>query len=242
MKLSATKVLTYLECPRKYWYLYELKLQTTKSEGFFFGSAVHEGLENYYLGKDPMEGVKNALFGKKENLSEEAKEGIDPQKLYNEAKRIFSIYPQQAPYFEPVLVEHFFEVELVHPESQERLPATLTGKIDLVTASGDLVDHKTASGSDTGYFDFQNNFQASAYSYAYWKMFERWPNNFIFNYLIKGNTRREPRMEHKTLKPQLGDACMFFDTCKYVLDAILRGETRDYGKPDCRFCQNMPLK
>ena len=238
MKISVTKISTYKDCPRKYWYLYTLYLQTPKSEGFYFGSAVHEGLERYYLGKDPLEGVKQALFGKKESLKEEAKEGIDLHKLYSEAKRIFQMYPKQAPYFEPLLVEHFFEVELVHPETQERLPAMFVGKMDLITTTCEIVDHKTASGSDNGFWDAKNELQANGYSYAYLKMFDKLPKKFIFNNIIKGNTRREPRMEHKILKPQLGDVCMFFDQCKYVLDAILRGETKDYpNKSHCRFCQ-----
>jgi len=64
---------------------------TPKSEGFYFGSAVHAGLEDYYNRKDPMQGVGNALFGKKANIGEEAKEGVDPYKLHKEAKKIFDI-------------------------------------------------------------------------------------------------------------------------------------------------------
>ncbi len=247
MNISITKISTYLECPRKYWYLYEMGLQTPKSEGFYFGSAVHEGLENYYLGKDPMEGVRNALFGKKKNIGEEPKEGIDLDKLHKEAKRIFQIYPQQAPYFKPALIEHFFKVPLIHPETKEKLPATFVGKIDLITTHDDIVDHKTASGSDTGFFKEKNDFQANGYSYAFLQMFGRLPKRFIFNFLIKGNTRRGPRIEPKILRPQLGDICTFFDTCKYALDAILRGETRDYpssihyrvcpAKDICPYCQ-----
>jgi CRISPR/Cas system-associated exonuclease Cas4 (RecB family) len=237
MKLSVTKVLTYLDCPRKYWYSYELKIQTKKSEGFFFGSAVHEGLENYYLGKDPMEGVKQALFGEKDRLSEEAREGVDPYKLFSEAKRIFEIYNQKAPYFEPVLVEHRFEIDLINPETKEKLPATFVGKIDLITANAEVVDHKTASGSPNGFFDDKNEFQASGYTYFYLTKFGKLPSAFIFNNIIKGNTRREPRIEPKVLELQLGDVCMFVEKCKYVLDAILRGETRDYPTNNhCRFC------
>ena len=65
MKLSVSKINTFLEDPRKYWYVYEMGIKTPKSEGYFFGSAVHEGLENYYNKKDPMQGVSRALFGKK---------------------------------------------------------------------------------------------------------------------------------------------------------------------------------
>ena len=228
MKLSITKINTFLEDPRKYWYIYEMGIETPKSEGFYFGSAVHEGLENYYTGKDPMQGVSRALFGKKTSLKEEAKEGVDPHKLYTQARKIFDVYAKKAPKFEPVLVEHFFEIDLIHPKTKEQLPATLRGKIDLITASADLVDHKTMSGFDSGYFDEQNEIQANGYAYFYWVKFGKLPNSFIFNQIIKGNSRNEPKFTTKVLNPSLNDICKFVETCKDVLGKISRGETRDY--------------
>jgi len=238
MNLSVTKISTYLDCPRKYWYSYTLGVQSPKSEGFYFGSAVHEGLESYYSGKDPIEAVRNSLFGKKDKVGETAKEGVDPYKLYKEAKRIFSAYPKQAPYFKPVLVEHFFEVELIHPETKEKLPANFRGKMDLITNDSVIVDHKTSSSPPNNFFEAKNTLQANGYSYAYLMMFGKLPDKFIFNQIIKGNTRREPSFESKILKPLLGDVCMFVDQCKYVLGAMLRKETRDHpNKSHCRFCQ-----
>lgn len=238
MNLSITKISTYLDCPRKYWYQYGLRIQTPKSEGFYFGSAVHEGLEAYYSGNDPIEAVRNALFGKKDRIGETAKEGVDPYKLYKEAKRCFKIYPEQAPFFKALFVEHWFKVGLTHPETKEILPANFVGKIDLITNDNKIIDHKTASGSPNGFFQAKNTLQANGYSYAYLMMFNRLPEEFIFNYIIKGNTRREPRVEYKILKPQLGDICAFFDIAKYVLNAISKDITRNYPKTSsCRFCQ-----
>ena len=88
MKLSVTRINMFLEDPRKYWYIYEMGIETPKSEGFYFGSAVHEGLDYYYSGKDPMQGVSKALFGKKTSLKEEVKEGVDLHKLYTQARKI----------------------------------------------------------------------------------------------------------------------------------------------------------
>jgi CRISPR/Cas system-associated exonuclease Cas4 (RecB family) len=238
MNLSITKISTYLDCPRKYWYSYDLGIQTPKSEGFFFGSAVHEGLENYYSGKNPDEAIRNALFSKKDKVGETAKEGVDPYKLYREAKRIIKIYPEQAPYFEPILVEHFFKVKLIHPETKEELPAGFVGKIDLITVDNKIVDHKTSNSSPNGFFENKNNLQANGYAYAYLMMFGKLPEEFVFNYLIKGNTKREPSIEYKILKPQLGDICVFIDQCKHILDVILKGKTRDCPNQNhCRWCQ-----
>ena len=201
------------------------------------GSAVHKGLENYYTGLDPMDGVRDALFGEKKSLKEFAKEGIDLEKMEVEAQRIFDLYKEKAPHFEPVLVEHFFEVPLIRPDTLETLPATLTGKIDLVTGEGVLIDHKTASGADTGFYDEKNKLQANGYAYAYWKMFGKLPKYFMFNTIIKGNSKKEPSFEQKVLQPTIGDLCYFFDVCKEIVGQMIRKETRDYpNHSGCRFC------
>ena len=199
MRISISKISAYLDCPRKYWYIYEIGVETPKSEGFYFGSAIHSGLENYYSGKDPMEAVKKALFGKKVSIGEQVKEGIDLNKLLYEARRIFEIYPDKAPYFNPLLVEHYFRVPLVHPETKEKLSCLFSGKMDLVTNNAEIVDHKTAKSSPGNYFEAQNNRQANGYACAYWTMFGKLPAKFIFNNIIIGNTKREPSFEQKVL-------------------------------------------
>ena len=237
MKISVTKLQTYLDCPRKYWYKYQLMIDTPKSEGFYFGSAIHEGLDDYYNGKDPMIGVKGALYGNKKSLSQEAVEGTDLAKMESDAKRIFDAYKDSAPHFEPLLVEHFFTVDLVHPETLEKLPAQFVGKIDLITTDCKVIDHKTSSSKPNGFFEYQNTLQANGYTYAYLRMFGMVPNMFIFNHIVKGNTKRDPMFVPKPRKVTLGDACMFFDECKAALDSVLRNETRDYPNRDnCRMC------
>lgn len=238
MKLSVTRISTYQSCPRKYWYSYTMKIETPKSEGFFFGSAIHAGLENFYNRKDPMQGVNNSLFGKKTTIGEQAKEGVDPYKLHKQAKNIFEAYPDKATYFKPKLVENWFTVPLIHPETKEKLPCLLTGKMDLVTADEAIVDHKTTNNPNSTFFDKQNELQASGYSYAYFMKFGELPKKFIYNLIVKGNSRREPSFHTKILTVTLGDICFFFDTCKEVFDAIDRGETQNYPNTShCRWCR-----
>ena len=238
MRLSITKINTYLSCPCKYWYLYDVKVETPKSEGFFFGSAVHSGLEAYYTKKEPMEAVKYSLFGEKKSTREEAKEGVDPYKLLTQARKIFDIYPKLAPNFKPLLVEHWFDVELVHPETKEKLPAKFVGKIDLITADWEIVDHKTASRSSGDFFKKSNEFQATGYTYAFLKIFKKMPKSFIFNTIIKGNSKRVPAIEKNTLHPTMEDISNFFDTCKSVLNAILEKEAENLINTNhCKFCQ-----
>jgi len=247
MKLSVTRINTFLEDPRKYWYIYEMGIQTPKSEGYYFGSAVHEGLDYYYSGKDPMQGVSQSLFGKKASIAEEAKEGVDPYKLYTQARKIFDIYKKEAPKFKPLFVEHMFEIDLIHPVTKEDIGVTFTGKIDLITVDAQMVDHKTGSGSDNGYFEEANWVQSTGYAYYYWRKFGKLPNSFIYNLIIKGNSKNPPRFEQKPLYPDIKDLCRFIEMCKDVSGKISRGETKDYPsekhhrvcpcKDICPYCQ-----
>lgn len=50
-KLSASKIKTFLECPRKFYYNYIDRLPRRDTEIFTFGSAVHYGLETVTAGK-----------------------------------------------------------------------------------------------------------------------------------------------------------------------------------------------
>jgi len=238
MNISVTKISTYLDCPRKFWYRYKLRLETPKSEGFYFGSAIHQGLDNYYQGKDPIQGVTDALFGKKKSIGEEVKEGVNLVKQEKEARRIFEIYQDQAPYFDPLLIEHFFKVSLIHPTTQEQLLATFVGKIDLITKDNIIVDHKTSSGGSSSFWAKKNTLQANAYSYAYLQMFGQLPSKFVFNNIVKGNTRRGPRFEPDVRGVALEDTIMFFEECKDALTAITAEKTRCHpNRYHCRFCQ-----
>jgi len=237
-RLSVSKLQTYLDCPRKYWYLYDVKVETPKSEGYFFGSAIHEGLENYYNKRDPLEAVKYSLFGKKTKITEKAKEGVDPYKLFSQAKRIFEVYEKKATKFQPILVEHWFDVDLENPKTKEKLPVRFVGKIDLITITGDIVDHKTTTNhTDNGFFDDENEFQSNGYAYAYFKMFNKMPHSFIFNTIIRGNTKQEPNIILKTLYPTTDNLVSFFDTCRTIQTAIEKKETSNHTNPKhCRFC------
>ena len=237
MRLSISKINTFLEDPRKYWYIYEMGIQTPKSAGFYFGSAIHEGLDYYYSGKDPLQGVSQALFGKKASLGEEVKEGVDLHKLYTQARKIFDVYKDKAPKFKPLFIEHWFEVDLVHPLTKERLSDVLVGKIDLITVAGDIVDHKTSSGFYTGYYDEANWIQSTGYAYAYWMKFGKFANNVVFNIIVKG---KEIKFEQKTFNPDLKDLCKFFEICKDVSDKITKGETRDF--PSVKHSRVCPCK
>lgn len=237
MKLSVTKLNTFFDCPRKYWYVYEMRMETPKSEGFFFGSAIHTGLEYYYSKKDPMQGVKKALFGKKSSIGEEAKEGVDPYKLYKDARKIFDVYPKKAVEFDAVLVEHRFKVEMIHLKTQKQLPAVFVGKIDLITANAEVVDHKTGSGGYSSFFEDKNIFQASGYVYAYLRMFGKMPSDFFFNNIIKGNSKREPRIELQKVDINKEHLYVFFNKCEDALLKITNKETQGcVNTRHCRFC------
>ena len=111
------------------------------------------------------------------------------------------------------------------------------GKIDLITTNGEVIDHKTGNGASSDFFRDKNVFQASGYIYAFWRMFGKMPRYFIFNNLIKGNSKREPEIIEEKIEINLEHLCIFFEKCKYVLDKITAEETRDcVNINSCRFC------
>lgn len=237
MNLSITKVSTLNDCPRKYWYSYEANVKSKKSEGFYFGSAVHEGLENYYNGKDPMEAVKTSLFGKKETQAEEAMAGVDPYKLLKDARKIFDVYKEKAPDWKPMFVELMFDIPIVHPKTKLELPSHLVGKIDLVTTKGEVIDHKTGSGGFGNAWYEKNKLQSAGYIYWYWTTFKKLPSAFIFNNITKGNGRNAPEVNPMPFEFDESVLVWFFEEMEKAtkelesdhLDITIR-------KSHCRFC------
>lgn len=239
MNLSVTKVSTLQDCPRKYWYSYVGEVKVKKSEGFFFGSAVHEGLENYYNGKDPMDAVKICLFGKKENVSEEAQAGVDPYKLLKDARKIFDVYKDKAPDWKPMFVELMFDVPIVHPKDRARkLSSRLVGKIDLVTINGEVVDHKTGSGGFGNAWVGKNMLQSAGYIYWYWHKFKRLPSSFIFNNITKATGRKEVEVNPTPFNFDEGTLVWFFDQMERA-EKEIANEHLDITirKSHCRYCQ-----
>ncbi len=238
MNLSITKVSTFQDCPRKYWYSYEADIKAKKSEGFYFGGAVHEGLENYYNKKDPMEAIKRSLFGKKETEREQAMWGVDPYKLLKDARKIFDVYEKKAPKWNPMFVELMFDVPIIHPDTKKRLLSRLVGKIDLVTTDSKVIDHKTGSGGFGGFWYEKNKLQSAGYIYWYWHKFHKLPSSFIFNNITKGNSRREPTIEPTPFEFDESILSWFFEEMKRAEREIQEPNlSLKIRKSHCRFCQ-----
>ena len=238
MKLSISRVSTLHDCPRKYWYSYVIKVKSKKSEGFYFGSAVHEGLENYYNKKDPMDGVKTILFGKKTDIGEEARAGVDPYKLLKDARKIFDIYKQKAPDWKPMFVELMFDVPIINPKTGQRLLSRLIGKIDLITTNAEVIDHKTCSGGFSTFWEVKNKFQSAGYIYCYWHKFKKLPTSFIFNNIIRGNTRHEPKVNPIPFEFNEDTLIWFFEEMQKAEQELENPNlSLTIKKSHCRFCQ-----
>ncbi len=238
MNLSITRVSTFQDCPRKYWFSYENDIKAKKSEGFYFGGAVHEGLENYYNKKDPMDAVKIALFGKKETEREQAMWGVDPYKLLKDARKIFDVYEKKAPKWQPMFVELMFDIPIVHPDTKRELLSRLIGKIDLVTIKAEVIDHKTGSGGSNGMWDKKNKLQAAGYIYAYWYKFNKLPSTFIFNNITKPTSRKEAEVNPTPFIFDRSILNWFFDEMETAEKELQNPNLSiTINKSHCRFCQ-----
>lgn len=63
--LSPTRICTWLECRRRYWYIYEKKLPRTfvARASFSFGASLHRALQQYHRAGGPQRQDASALIG-----------------------------------------------------------------------------------------------------------------------------------------------------------------------------------
>ena len=115
--ISISKIRQFEACPRCYYYHYQLGIDFPEPEYFKYGKKVHNALEHWL---------------------KEGKLGGDF------ARQFVEVYKQRYTK-EHTLIEHFFELPIIHPYTGEILEGTiLNGRVDLVKDEY-VIDHKTAA-------------------------------------------------------------------------------------------------
>jgi CRISPR/Cas system-associated exonuclease Cas4 (RecB family) len=181
LRLSASSIKDYLECPKRFWYRTYQREKAKVSNHVVFGSIVHEAIEEFDDGK---EAVKWALSQWDERMTPEfefAEMGVPkPPKSFtkmlgNYYTKIVPVLPDEKPYEK----ELFFEVPW------ERTPLSnvvIIGKIDLI-AGLNIYDWKTGNRKPSKYI--LQDFQFYLYEWAYEKMYGRRPK-VHYGYLNAG--------------------------------------------------------
>ncbi len=176
--ISYTQINTYLSCPLKYSFQYIEKIPWPfKPEGLVFGSAIHQALEHFYTGRkegrDVPESEMLALYDaawEKEEADNtiKFKNGNNRDSLLDTAKAMIETFIKTVNPGEVLAIEQPFSVDIIHPETNEKLGVPIEGRIDLIEQTKEgiaVIDHKTAARKYTD-DRVANDLQLTAYSYV----------------------------------------------------------------------------
>lgn len=191
--ISISQVNTYLRCPLQYYWRYVENLRIPPPSAVTFGRATHAAIEHNYrhkmmTGSDvPVKEAQEAFAYAFDQMAPETQfeEGESPGALKDEGVRCTALYMTEvAPAVQPVAVEEEFELEFENTEH------TLKGVVDLIDASGTIIDTKTtkrAPAADT----LERDLQLTTYSLGY--------------RTLKGEAEAGLRMDHivRTKQPKI---------------------------------------
>lgn len=229
--ISYTQISTYLACPLKYNFQYvEQAAWPFKPEGLVFGSAIHQALEHYYLGRKESRDVPipelvaiyDAAWEKESSENTVLfKNGNTAEKLLQSAEAMLKAFKEGVQPGEVIAVEQPFSVDMVDPESGESLGVPLAGRIDLVerleNQSIAVVDQKTAARA----YDkdkVEQDLQLTAYSYVMARQGHTLDElQLRFDVLLKNGSYK--LLSYKTSR-SMEDLKRFYKTARSVLRAV----------------------
>ena len=211
MTFSVSKLQLFLQCPKAFYFIYQVGIKVPKSPSLFYGQAIHEGIAAFYQQQDPLVAFEKSLLAP----SQEKPLNFAWEKYLEEGKLLMETYKTQAPFFDPLVIEKFETVPLYHPVNREPLPLDFSLKIDLITKDGFIVDHKSTSSANPK-IDEMQKLQAVAYTMAYQTLYGHKPEAFVFNFLIK--RKRNPRIVPIFFHCTDDDEVWFFDIAHHVID------------------------
>ena len=189
MRLSATRIRTYLQCPRRFRYVYVEQLPTTVTGPLALGKAVHEALRLMYLrsmetGADLDADYGIAAFDRlwKQMLAADRplfKNGeITAAEMYTLARNLIHGYVLANRKKPPPLVLEFpFEIDWMGHE--------LVGIIDRIDEDGDclvLTDYKSGQRKPSRR-SLSGDLQLTIYAFAIERIFGKAPARIVYYHL-----------------------------------------------------------
>lgn len=181
MRLSVSKVTTYLNCPAQYAYQYEWKVPAKRKASLTKGVAVHAAAETALRAKqagslDPAAALAahDTIFWQ-EALDTDWQDAT-AETIHSESRALAQAYLEQIlPRIEPVQIEEWITYTVAGVE--------FLGKMDVIDTDGAIRDLKTAT-KRPNQEQLDRNLQASAYALAYRQTLGVREGAIIFDYLI----------------------------------------------------------
>jgi len=184
IKLSSTRINSFLSCKQKYWFSYFQKLPKVSNPAFKLGLAVHESLE--MAGKIWMEKGKfsaadtKKILGRYDEVS--IREGIEDHAIHLEGKELVKKRLSNFIIGESILgleIKFGFWGENSGPQITSKYGVPLMGAIDKVEKYDDntilIIDYKTSKTAPTQ-SQLRNDIQLSIYDLVARKL---WPDKRI---------------------------------------------------------------
>lgn len=237
MRLTKSKLVSYLTCPFKYGLAYELGVRPKKMAlELALGRAVHNMITKGFLTqKDEGE------------LAEEAWEGLSPDTVDASEAEIAEAKSQsirlkkafhEAVEISPIKVEYELVTPVQHPITLEVLPVDLSGRMDLVDEADGVtrvIEIKTKARSGNG----SSKLSQELTFYAY-QLFMEGVDELTVAYLdiIKGKT---PKVQLDQSPRTQKDFVEFFYLVKAVSEGIQKGYMFKNPGVHCSWCDFRPV-
>ncbi len=211
--LSASQISTYLACPRKWRFRYELGLPAEhRPAALSFGRAVHSAIESLHLAKLEGESVDVSKLVRTFRADWQAeldtglsfKSDESPGMLRWQGEHLVSAYARWLGDRKVVAAEMPFEVDLVDPETGDVTGERLRGYFDVILEGDVIGEVKTAARRfDEG--TLSRKIQFSAYAYAWRQLRDRDPTVLVIS-LLKQKQKQPEVVESVAARTREDDA------------------------------------
>lgn len=239
---SASQLVSYSMCPRKYACQYVLGLEPEfTSTALIVGSVVHSGIEWWFgerlLGGSPtieqaLEIVAADFTAATADVRVRWKDHT-PESLENQVRELIRTYLTEHGDLPVVAIEQPFEVDLEDPMDPARtLPRKLRGYFDLVLEDTTVVELKTSAKGWPESF-LVRHLQIGAYAFA-WNVHHGGPCQLDVHVVIK---TKKPRVEAHRIERGEPGTKWWFEATAAIEAAILAGHFPPSPGPLCMECE-----
>lgn len=238
---SASQLVCYTMCPRKYCCRYVLKLEPEfKSVALVLGSAMHSAIGWFFQeqldGAEPNRTEAEDIF-EADLLAETSEANVrwknkGPNEVIEEGKGLVRAYLERFHDLPVAFVEQPFRVSIEHSETGHSLPRAFKGYFDLVLADGTVVEMKSAARKWSD-FDLVRHLQVGAYVGAKCDL-DGGPVTVDVHVVTKTRT---PQVDvHRVIRGE-PDNLWWFHAALDIERAILAGHFPPSPGPTCHECE-----
>ena len=239
---SASQLVTYAMCPRKYGFSYVFGVRPEfRSLSLVLGSAMHSAVGWYFDrktrgGEPTIEAAEEILAA--DLLAETAGQTVrwkerTIESLETEGRGLLRLYLSEKGDLPVLATEEAFQADLIDPLTGEFVGRPLKGYFDLRLEGNLVVELKTSS---RGWSDFEliRHLQVGAYAFA-WNALHGGPSALEVHVVVK--LKRDPRVE--TYRIERGEEATrwWLESAREIEAAIAGGHFPPSPSPLCRECE-----